>query len=82
MCMKFKQDDIYSRQQGTGQPHIYIWHIEDFPIPIMSINQQKKLFGPLEELHRDLRQATDKVVKYEEEVYSLIESQFKEHQSK
>ena len=82
MCMRFKQDDIYSRQQGTGQPHIYIWHIRDFPIPIISIDQQKKLFGPLEELHRDLRQATDKVVEYEKGVYSLIESQFKEHQSK
>ncbi len=42
LCMKAKQDEIYSRQQGTGQPHVYIQHIKRFPIPKLSLEEQKK----------------------------------------
>ncbi len=41
LCMKTKQNEIYDRQQGTGQPHIYSEHVKDFPIPHMSIEDQK-----------------------------------------
>jgi len=40
LCLKAKQDEIYRRQQGTGQPHIYRQHIADFPIPRVSLVRQ------------------------------------------
>ncbi len=40
LCLKAKQDEIYRRQQGTGQPHIYRQHIADFPIPRVSLADQ------------------------------------------
>ena len=40
LCMKFKQEELYGRQQGTGQPHIYLQHIVDFPIPKLSLSEQ------------------------------------------
>ncbi len=43
LCLKTKQYEIYDRQQGTGQPHIYSVHVEDFPIPILPLEDQKQL---------------------------------------
>ena len=40
LCLKAKQEEIYSRQQGTGQPHIYKEHIDDFPIPKRTLAEQ------------------------------------------
>ena len=55
MCLKTKQDEIYRRQQGTGQPHIYISHIQDFPIPVISIDEQKSKIKPIEDIDAKLR---------------------------
>ncbi len=43
MCLATRQDEIYERQQGTGQPHIYQEHIQEFPIPNVSLEIQKRL---------------------------------------
>ncbi len=52
-CVKSRQNEIYSRQQGTGQPHIYKKHIECIPIPVIPIDNQremvKEFFEALEE---------------------------------
>ena len=40
LCMKAKQQEIYSRQQGTGQPHVYSSHVEDFWIPRLPLEEQ------------------------------------------
>ena len=42
---------IYDRQQGTGQPHIYSEHVEDFPIPAIPIESQKLLVANFYESH-------------------------------
>ncbi len=42
LCMKSKQDEIYLRQQGTGQPHVYAQHIRNFPIPLLSRTDQER----------------------------------------
>ena len=42
LCMKSKQDEIYARQQGTGQPHVYLEHVRNFPIPDVSLAEQKR----------------------------------------
>ena len=49
MCLKSMQDPLYRRQQGTGQPHIYIEHIRDFPVPAISIDEQKDKIKPIED---------------------------------
>ena len=61
MCLKAKQDEIYDRQQGTGQPHIYIQHIRDFPIPIISIDEQKAKIRPIEYVEATLRTAKEEL---------------------
>ena len=48
MCMRSKQEEIYGRQQGTGQPHVYISHIKDFPIPDITIEDQRTLLYDIE----------------------------------
>lgn len=45
LCLLSKQEEIYARQQGTGQPHIYEKHIKDFPIPVLSIEEQYSIIG-------------------------------------
>ena len=50
LCMTVKQEEIYKRQQGTGQPHIYISHIRDFPIPTISIEEQYLILEHFEEV--------------------------------
>ena len=79
-CMKSKQDEIYSRQQGTGQPHIYTKHINDFPIPVLPIAQQKdqieRYMGKLKELKVELKNVTDEISLHEDEFYQVIRSKY------
>lgn len=43
MCVKSRQEELYDRQTGTGQPHIYKRDIIDFPIPEITIDKQKMI---------------------------------------
>ena len=52
LCMKAKQEEIYGRQQGTGQPHVYRKHIVDFPIPKLSLAEQWDKVNEAQELSR------------------------------
>lgn len=45
LCLKAKQEDLYGKQQGTGQPHFYREHIVDFPIPKVSLSEQWEIIG-------------------------------------
>lgn len=56
LCMTAKQEEIYSRQQGTGQAHIYEEHIADFPIPKLSISEQRSVIN---EAHNVIRHRVD-----------------------
>ena len=67
-CLVTKQDEIYNRQQGVGQPHVYKQHIIDFPIPNISISKQKQLLEDFEKLNstkieveREMSQKFDEV---------------------
>ncbi len=77
MCMKSKQDEIYNRQQGTGQPHIYTGHIENFPIPVISIDEQLDQFKPLEEAQVRLKEAKRKFSEHEIKIEESIKSRYK-----
>ena len=77
MCLKSMQDTLYRRQQGTGQPHIYIQHIRDFPIPDISIDEQKAKIKPIEEMDAKLRAVTEELSTREAEVNEFIESCYK-----
>lgn len=74
MCLKAKQDEIYNRQQGTGQPHIYTHHIENFPIPIIPIEEQKSKIVPIEDMDAKLRAIKEALSERETEVSEFIKS--------
>ena len=76
MCLKSKQDEIYNRQQGTGQPHIYTSHIQDFPIPIISIDEQKAKIKPIEDIDAKLRAIKEELSERESEVSDFIKSYY------
>ena len=76
MCMKLKQQEIYSRQQGTGQPHIYISHIRDFPIPVISVEEQISLFKQFEETWIKLKQLEQKLAEHTEQIREFIQLQY------
>ena len=77
MCLKVKQDEIYDRQQGTGQPHIYTGHIQDFPIPVISIEEQRAKIKPIEDMEAKLRAIKEELSECEYEVSEFIESSYK-----
>ena len=74
MCLKSMQDPLYRRQQGTGQPHIYIEHIRDFPIPVISIDEQKAKIKPIEDIDAKLRAVREELSIHESDVNEFIKS--------
>lgn len=74
MCMSLKQDEIYDRQQGTGQPHIYTSHIEDFPVPIIPIEQQHEMLKEHEEAHAQVRRLEKERAAQRERINENIQS--------
>lgn len=43
LCLKSRQEEIYGRQQGTGQPHFYRNQIADFPVPDLPLVSQRAM---------------------------------------
>ncbi len=74
MCLKSMQDPLYRRQQGTGQPHIYIEHIRDFPVPAISIDEQKAKIKPIEDIDAKLRAVKEELSIRESDVNEFIKS--------
>lgn len=77
MCLKSMQTQLYRRQQGTGQPHIYIEHIRDFPIPIISIAEQRAKIEPIEDIEAQLQIIKDELSSRESDVNEFIKSCYK-----
>lgn len=77
MCLKSMQTPLYRRQQGTGQPHIYIEHIRDFPIPVISIDEQKAKIKPIEDIDAKLRAVKEELSGRESDVNEFIKSCYK-----
>lgn len=46
LCLKAQQEVLYSRQEGTGQPHIYRRHVADFPVPRLTLREQRAIVEP------------------------------------
>lgn len=74
ICLKSQQDEIYLRQQGTGQPHIYTGHVESFPIPKMTLVQQRELLEKYENAETRLLEAQERVENFTKEMDSIIQS--------
>lgn len=72
MCLKAMQDQIYDRQQGTGQPHIYISHIHDLPIPILSVEEQIAKVKDFQDIQTNLETIQQKLANCESELNELI----------
>lgn len=41
LCLRACQEQLYGRQQGTGQPHFYREQVADFPVPDLSPAEQR-----------------------------------------
>ena len=41
LCLRAAQEELYGRQQGTGQPHFYQGQVADFPILDLSLADQQ-----------------------------------------
>jgi len=78
LCLKQKQSDIYERQQGTGQPHIYVKHLKDFPIPVLSLKAQTDLLEKHQRIEVDLRRTREAFRDEEGHVLSEIENLYSE----
>lgn len=76
LCMALKQDEIYERQQGTGQPHVYISHIRDFPIPIMSLQEQLALLQEYENAHAQRRKLEQEINATRQRIDQVIGSYY------
>ena len=74
LCLKSQQNEIYLRQQGTGQPHIYRSHVKSFPIPKISINQQNELLQKYKETETKLLFAQKLVVNAAREMNEIVQS--------
>lgn len=74
MCLKSMQGPLYRRQQGTGQPHIYIEHVRDFPIPVVSIEEQRAKIEPIEDIDTKLRAIKEELSERESDVNEFIKS--------
>ena len=74
MCLTAMQDQIYNRQQGTGQPHVYVEHIRDFPVPDISIEEQTIRIQPIEDTNTMLRNVKEKLAEHKYEVNQFIKS--------
>jgi len=46
--LKSRQEEIYSYQEGGGQPHIYPKHFENFKIPLPPLEIQKQIVAEIE----------------------------------
>ena len=65
-CMKAKQSDIYEKQRGTGQPHVYPKDLYSFPIPMIEIEEQKKIVSQLMEAENRIRETKSEFKKSEQ----------------
>jgi len=72
LCLKQKQDEIYERQQGTGQPHVYAKHLKKFPIPVLSIEDQESLLSKYQETELNHKYALEMFELEENHVLSQI----------
>ncbi len=81
MCMALKQEEIYERQQGTGQPHIYISHIKDFPVPDIPIDDQTAMLSDYELAQSVLRQVEKRITKHEDKIQQNIMSYYEDRET-
>lgn len=47
-CLKSKQNKIYKKQHGAGQPHVYIKDIKYLAIPLLPILEQQTIVNDLD----------------------------------
>ena len=43
LCLRASQEELYGRQQGTGQPHVYRQQLTDFPVINLTFEQQRSV---------------------------------------
>ena len=79
LCLKQKQKEIYERQQGTGQPHVYVHHLKDFPVPVLPLKDQLSLLMRYQKLEKDYLHAHDAFKQEEGSVLDAIRRSYSSH---
>ncbi len=62
--LKSRQQDIYSFQEGGGQPHIYPKHFENFEIPLPPLEIQQQIVAEIESYQKIIDGAKQVVNNY------------------
>jgi type I restriction enzyme S subunit len=71
--LKIQQDKIYETQTGSAQPHVYSKDLQEFKIPIPSLEQQKEIVEYLDIINKNTKSSNDKI----EEIKRLNEEYLK-----
>ena len=50
ICMFKRQAEIYKKQEGIGQEHVYTRHLKDMPIPALSLEEQRRVVHTFDEI--------------------------------
>ena len=74
LCLKQKETEIYERQQGTEQAHVYEKHLRDFPIPVLYLELQATLLADYQKLELNCRRLNLAFEEERERVLGKIEN--------
>ena len=56
ICMIKRQAEIYKKQEGIGQEHVYTRHLKDMPIPVLSLEEQRRIVHAFDEKEKKERE--------------------------
>ena len=76
LCFKSRQEEVYGRQQGTGQPHIYKSHINSFPIPKLSLSEQWDYISEVQDVMRQREDAERQEAEALEQAVAKIDAAY------
>lgn len=65
-CLEHRQEEIYSLQKGTGQPHVYIEDIENIKIPVPPQGIQKGI-------QKEIQKGLEKINSYKRKIIAMEE---------
>jgi len=70
--LKSKQIEIYSNQEGGGQPHIYPKHFDDFEIPLPPLEIQQQIVVEIENYQNEIKQFREQISNREQKIKDKI----------
>jgi len=72
ICMIKRQAEIYKKQEGIGQDHVYVRHLKDMPIPAFSHQKQRQIVHAFDEKEKKERELKLSVENLESETFGKL----------